>query len=217
MGMKMSDFVTLTCPQCGAKLQITEDIERFACRYCGTEHLVRRAGGIVSLAPILDKLNKIDHGISRVESGVGQVELNTRKAAAELAITRVKQGLAEAEKTLKSLSENYQSVSGKKVDRSFNVTLFGTVGAFIGLPFAMVGLGLSRASVNPDALAIGNCGLVILGFTILVVILTVRGRNATQRKIDLEKKDHHEALTQQEAVVAQLRSELEHHLNIVSR
>jgi predicted RNA-binding Zn-ribbon protein involved in translation (DUF1610 family) len=36
----MSDFVTLTCPNCGGKLQITPDINRFACTHCGNEHIV---------------------------------------------------------------------------------------------------------------------------------------------------------------------------------
>lgn len=37
----MPDFVTLSCPTCGGQLQITKDIERFACGHCGNEHIVR--------------------------------------------------------------------------------------------------------------------------------------------------------------------------------
>ncbi len=33
----MPDFVTLSCPTCGGKLEITDNIERFACGYCGHE------------------------------------------------------------------------------------------------------------------------------------------------------------------------------------
>lgn len=47
----MTDFVTLTCPSCGGKLQITQDIDHFACAHCGTEHTVRRTDGTISLAP----------------------------------------------------------------------------------------------------------------------------------------------------------------------
>jgi len=47
----VTDFVTLTCPSCGGKLQITQDIDHFACAHCGTEHTVRRSGGTISLAP----------------------------------------------------------------------------------------------------------------------------------------------------------------------
>src|SRR5258706_205176 len=42
----MSDFVTLTCPSCGGRLEITKDVERFACAHCGNEHVVRRAGAL---------------------------------------------------------------------------------------------------------------------------------------------------------------------------
>ena len=48
----MTDFVSISCPICGNKLQITSDIERFGCAYCGNEHVVRRRGGIISLAPV---------------------------------------------------------------------------------------------------------------------------------------------------------------------
>ena len=49
----MSAFVTLSCPSCGARLQIANDIDRFACAYCGAEHVVRRSSGLVSLAPVV--------------------------------------------------------------------------------------------------------------------------------------------------------------------
>ena len=71
----MPDFVTLTCPSCGGQLQITSDMERFACAHCGKEHLVRRGSGVVSLAPVVE-------GIQRVQTGVD-------KTASELAIKRL--------------------------------------------------------------------------------------------------------------------------------
>jgi DNA-directed RNA polymerase subunit RPC12/RpoP len=77
----MADFVTLSCPSCGGKLQITQDVERFACGYCGQEYIVKRSGGIVSLSPILDALNKVEVGVD--------------KTASELAIVRVKNEIAE--------------------------------------------------------------------------------------------------------------------------
>jgi predicted RNA-binding Zn-ribbon protein involved in translation (DUF1610 family) len=73
----MVDFVTLTCPSCGGKLQITKDIERFACGHCGNEHIVKRSGGIVALEPVVEGLKKIQKG--------------TDKTASELAIRRLKE------------------------------------------------------------------------------------------------------------------------------
>ncbi|MCW5844645.1 MAG: hypothetical protein KIT77_25565 [Caldilinea sp.] len=59
-------MVTLTCPSCGSKLQITNDIERFACSSCGNEHIVRRSGGAVSVTPIISGMNEIGAKIDRV-------------------------------------------------------------------------------------------------------------------------------------------------------
>ncbi len=76
----MPDFVTLSCPNCGARLDITAEIDRFACSYCGQEHVVRRSGGIVSLAPVVAALNQVRNGVDR--------------AAAELAIVRLQKEIA---------------------------------------------------------------------------------------------------------------------------
>jgi DNA-directed RNA polymerase subunit RPC12/RpoP len=71
----MSDFITLSCPSCGAKLEITQDINRFACSNCGREHIVKRNGGIVSLSPVVDAINQVKSGVD--------------KTAAELALERI--------------------------------------------------------------------------------------------------------------------------------
>jgi hypothetical protein len=76
----VADIITLTCPKCGGKLEITPDIERFACAHCGNEHLVRRGIGVVTLAPVIESMN----GLRRA----------TDRTAAELAIRRVKDELA---------------------------------------------------------------------------------------------------------------------------
>jgi hypothetical protein len=77
----MSEFITLSCPSCNGKLQITEDIDRFACIHCGNEHVVKRGGGIVSLKPVLEQMSK----------GVDST-------ASELALVRLDKEIAEVEK-----------------------------------------------------------------------------------------------------------------------
>lgn len=48
----MSNFITLTCPSCGASIQVTEDANRYKCEYCGNEHLIKmEAAAAVSLTP----------------------------------------------------------------------------------------------------------------------------------------------------------------------
>jgi hypothetical protein len=72
----MSDYITLTCPSCGGQLQITRDLDRFACGNCGNELIVKRGGGTISLAPVVE-------GLKEVKTGVD-------KTASELAIVRLK-------------------------------------------------------------------------------------------------------------------------------
>ena len=45
----MNDFITLTCPSCGAALSVSTSAASLKCDYCGHEHLVRSQGGEISL------------------------------------------------------------------------------------------------------------------------------------------------------------------------
>jgi ribosomal protein S27AE len=85
----MGDFLTLTCPSCGARLHLTDDIERFACQNCGNEHLVRRSGGIVALTPLVESLEGIGRAADR--------------HASELAVGRLRTGIAEDVNSLAKL------------------------------------------------------------------------------------------------------------------
>jgi len=88
----MSDYITLACPSCGSSLEITNDIDRFACLSCGNEHIVRRDGGIVSLSPVLD--------------GLGEIKIGVDKTASELAIKRLKPEIASLNASLWLLIKN---------------------------------------------------------------------------------------------------------------
>ncbi len=85
----MPDFITLSCPSCGHKLQITEDIDRFACAACGNEHIVNRSGGIVTLKPVIDSIQRVQVGVD--------------KTASELAIPRLERDLVELEQEYSEL------------------------------------------------------------------------------------------------------------------
>lgn len=82
-------FITLTCPTCGGKLQITSDIELFACAHCGNEHIVRRDGGTVSLQPLIE--------------GIKLIKTSVDRNASELAIKRLKEEKAELAKKANAL------------------------------------------------------------------------------------------------------------------
>lgn len=61
----MTDFISLQCPNCAAKLDIYGDMERFACGYCKTEVIVQRRGGTVGLKIITDAIERVQEGTDR--------------------------------------------------------------------------------------------------------------------------------------------------------
>jgi predicted RNA-binding Zn-ribbon protein involved in translation (DUF1610 family) len=82
---------TLKCTSCGSSLNVSSDMERFACGYCGTDQVVLRSGGTVSLKPVEDAIHK--------------VQVGTDKTAAELALVRLPKELAELEASWRQCEE----------------------------------------------------------------------------------------------------------------
>lgn len=79
----MLTSISLKCSNCGANLEITNEMSTFACGYCGASQIVERSGGTVSL-----KL---------LTTAISNVQIGTDKTAAELAINRLKDELRELE------------------------------------------------------------------------------------------------------------------------
>lgn len=161
----MPDFLTLTCPTCGAKLKLNEKIHLLVCASCGNEHMVHRDGGAIYLAPIAQD--------------VRQIRVSTDKTAAELAIPRLKAEIkaieAEAEETR---ARNY-------ADRVKASSLEGwlTVGMILGLLFAVGGI-LFLAIWFSVA-----CGVVILALAFWYSSVNAnRMKEADKlRQLDLER------------------------------
>lgn len=112
----MADFVTLSCPSCGGKLQISNDIDRFACGYCGQEHIVKRAGGLVSLAPVLEAISGVQQGVDRT--------------ASELAISRLEREIAGLEERKLQLYTSYPPAGDSGLPVIF--LIFGGISACAG-------------------------------------------------------------------------------------
>jgi hypothetical protein len=108
----MTDFITLTCPSCGGKLQITRDINRFACSHCGTEQLVKRGRGIITIAPVVEEIKKVQKGVD--------------KTAAELAIVRIR-------KEIIFLTQQKNEFDNKKEPSGCIITVVLVVAAIISL------------------------------------------------------------------------------------
>jgi hypothetical protein len=63
-------LLTLSCPTCGAKLELTPDDDRFACPSCGNEHIVLRSGPEVVLKPVLERLDRVQEQVSATSAVV---------------------------------------------------------------------------------------------------------------------------------------------------
>lgn len=89
--------INLKCTNCGANLEITSDMNLFACGYCGSQQLVERKGGTISLKKVTEAIEK--------------VQVGTDKTAAELAIRRLSDELtglkSQYQKERKLSNENY--------------------------------------------------------------------------------------------------------------
>lgn len=53
-------LIKLSCKSCGAKLELTDDIDRFSCAHCGSEWIVNKSGGIVSLKAVEESVKHIE-------------------------------------------------------------------------------------------------------------------------------------------------------------
>ena len=45
----MGDLITLNCPSCGGKLEVNSNTLVLTCQHCGSEHMVHRDSGVVTL------------------------------------------------------------------------------------------------------------------------------------------------------------------------
>jgi len=132
----MVDIVTLTCPSCGGKLRVSKYLERFACEYCGNEHVVKRDGGVVSIAPVVESLERI--------------EAKANKTSSELAIRICKEEISALQAKLESHRISYSTRTTLKTaclgagGLATLLSLFVNLGFILpGLIFLMIGLNLS--------------------------------------------------------------------------
>jgi hypothetical protein len=209
----MPDILTLTCPTCGGRLQITHDIERFACAHCGNEHLVRRGTGVVTLAPVVESMD----GLRRA----------TDRTASELAIRRIQEDLAGMEAARGEIEARLAQGKAKLAEHdrlkqnlteSRNIGIAGVV-LFVGYGIAE---SQARSQGNPDVRLF--CAYPLLAFAAIGVywwLVTIW----RARTVDAVKPPRPEVEAAIQGVVAELeahdsarraaQAELERHRQIV--
>ena len=183
----MTDFVTLSCPSCGGKLEVTRDIERFACAHCGLEHMVKRTGGTVSLSPIVDALKKVEVGVD--------------KTAAELAIVRIQKEIEDiqAQKQI-LLANNPRPGLGTT---PFALIIIGACGVLIGLTTLTT---TGDTTVNGLEIV---CGIIMGFIGFLLILLQSSNTKDWEETIGVKLKSLDEQLAAKYA-------ELLHYQNTVS-
>jgi ribosomal protein S27E len=142
----MSDhFINLNCANCGAKLEVYDDMERFACGHCGTQMIAQRRGGTVTLKAVTEAIQK--------------VQIGTDKTAAELALIRLGKEWAWLYEDLKRLTLLADDIRTKSSNRKGISAVFGLVAALMGASLLIVGLLAAYGEAT-------FFGLLILGGTL---------------------------------------------------
>jgi DNA-directed RNA polymerase subunit RPC12/RpoP len=131
------EFIVLECKGCGAALEIYDDMDSFACRYCGTRMVVQRRGGTV--------------GLKSIQEAIGRVQAGTDKAAAELALVRHKRELDEVLAERERVRRAYE-------DPKFRDTGYGIMAVVIALILGILAAVFSSGVTGVIALAIGIAG-----------------------------------------------------------
>jgi hypothetical protein len=131
----MEGIITLSCPNCGGKLEIAEGLDRFACAHRGVEHIVERRGGTISLDPVMGRLDEIKEG--------------SDKTASELAIQRIKQEIEGIEDAMKGVEvPPKSSVTNARI----YAYLAGALGTLVFVAGLLAGLSPGVES-NPGSFA----------------------------------------------------------------
>lgn len=178
----MPDIITLSCPFCGHKLQITPEIDRFACAACGNEHIVNRSGGMITIKPVIESIRNLQIGVD--------------KTASELAIVRLRNEIAALEERVSTLhaAKASRTESGMASGGTIPVTATTCLMYILGLAtLIFFGTAIGLASVKEfdftdDAnknLIRGVVSLILL----LVFIYTSRTKIKNEREALINKRN----------------------------
>ncbi len=149
-------FIPLKCQSCGAKLEVYDDMTRFACGYCGTEMLVERRGGTVSLKSI--------------EQAIQKVQIGTDKTAAELALARLNE-------EFKVLTARRTELVKERDGKQGCSVLVAMIGGGLGLVLLSAGV----TGDSPSGLVLG---LLITGGSIAFVVHAWSGKGAKKEELN---------------------------------
>jgi len=85
-------IISLTCPNCAAKLQIQGEMSIAKCSHCDRQFLINRGGSEIWLSPLM--------------KGLEQVKLGSDNMAIELALTRLREEITYLNQTVESKKQD---------------------------------------------------------------------------------------------------------------
>jgi hypothetical protein len=210
-----SNFISLNCPNCGGKLEVTPDIDRFTCKYCGNEHLVKRNGNNISLTPIVE-------GMKRVEQKFDHILNGSDRMAAEQTIQRLKAEMADLQR-LYSEKKASLSLAEKNFGNNVNYSKedftdkskFGkkntTYGILLCLPipivFTILGT-LSDTRLNSSFLSTLFAMLMIFSFLTGIVLIIVGSVTKSKTNKQLKAIKNGEILRNLGSEIVQIEDQL---------
>jgi lysylphosphatidylglycerol synthetase-like protein (DUF2156 family) len=163
-------------------------MDRFACAYCGTEHIVKRGGGVISLAPVVEGLKKVEIGVD--------------KTASELALKRLKEEIPQIEAKI-------NSIRNKGYPNSYEQVL-AILMIFFGAIFILTFFVPNSSNTAQSFVIFADCGLVLL---LAGIVIYIAAHNAAKAFDQKKKADLESLLT----LWRQKQAELKYHQNIVDR
>ena len=77
---QLSQPIKLQCTNCGAKLEITSDLDVFACGYCGIQQVVHRQGEVIALKKLTETIERVQGEVERTAAEVTMMRLQQENA-----------------------------------------------------------------------------------------------------------------------------------------
>ncbi len=204
----LTGIFTLSCPTCGASLQITPAINRFTCRFCGNEHLVRRGDGYATIEPVLKEVQAVHQDVIRIQQSgdaiIDQVFMTARSAQEAQSAANL---MAQRGTVLQQISLLDRSIEDKKKDLlefdKHNGSVFIGIGA--GTLLGTLFLGILKEFLDSSVIMVIQLVLGGTGFILLIIgIGEAAGHSSKKPQINAIKAE----IVTLEDQIAQLRRQL---------
>jgi hypothetical protein len=85
----VSNLITLTCPSCGGRLEVTNEAERYVCAHCGNSHIVDPIQQTMQLKAQLKTLTT-EKDIQRLQEEIADLTKQRKQLRGDLADLQIK-------------------------------------------------------------------------------------------------------------------------------